>query len=155
MGFNFIIRMFFAMKPANLPPGQAIPQIYDYDIFSLYQRKDKIFQVQFKAGVTIEKEDVEELMSMIINQKGKGKCLLLVIFQEDNSFTNETREYMASDEVSKIIQASALVVKGLALEILGNGYIRINKPSRPVRLFKSPVTAVEWLRTFQVNDAVM
>ena len=71
-----------------------------------------------------------------------------MVFEEDNTFSKETREYISSDAVSNIIKADAFVIKGLALEILGQGYLKINKPNRPTRLFKSAAIAALWLLNF-------
>lgn len=73
---------------------------------------------------------------------------MLAVYEEDNLFSKEAREYIASDEVSEVVAADAFVIKGLALRIIGNGYLKINKPKRPGKLFSSQTLAVEWLKQF-------
>lgn len=119
--------------------------IHRFDDYSILKRKDGIIQVQFRAGFTIGVEDARKIMGLVERLKGEEKCLLMVVFEEDNTFSLETREYISSDRISGMIRADALVIKGLALEILGQGYIRINKPKRPTRLFKSVDVAAMWL----------
>lgn len=73
---------------------------------------------------------------------------LLVIYADDNLFSKENRKYVASKEVSNYVKADALVMKSLALKIIGNFYLKINKPSRPTRTFFDEEAAVKWLKEF-------
>jgi len=125
-----------------------VTQPFDFDGYTLYKRKDGIIEIRFKEGFTIGLEDAKNIVSTIEKIKEEEKCLFLVVFEEDNSFSLETREYISSDAVSKIIKADAFVIKGLALEILGQGYLKINKPNRPTRLFKSAAIGAMWLLNF-------
>ncbi|WP_317897084.1 DUF7793 family protein [Aurantibacillus circumpalustris] len=120
-------------------------QSHDFDGYTISKRKDGIVQVQFKPGFSIDIEHAKHMVTVIESIKENEKCLFLVVFEEDNTFSMETRNYFSSDAVSKIIKADALVIKGLAWEILGRGYLQINKPNRPTRLFKSAAIGTMWL----------
>jgi hypothetical protein len=123
----------------------CVPFAYDFAGYTISKRNDKILQVQFKSGYNIDLEDAKNIVEVIATIKDQEKCLFLIVFEEDNTFSMETREYFSSDFVSTIIKADAFVIKGLALEILGRGYLNINKPNRPTRLFKSAAIATLWL----------
>jgi hypothetical protein len=123
-------------------------EVHRYDGYFILKRSDGIIELRFDEGYTIEIEDAKKIISQIRSISQETKCLLLVVFKDDNSFSAETREYMSSDAVSEIVLANALVTKGLAMEILGQGYIRINQPTRPTRLFKSAAVAIMWLMSF-------
>jgi len=126
----------------------AVSEIYQFEGYKLFLRKHNIIQLEFEPGFHGGIEDGKKIVSTIQKIKGTGKCLLMVIYEEDNTFSKENREYIASDTVSAIIKADALVIKGLALRIIGNGYLRINKPNRPTRLFNSATDALAWLQQF-------
>jgi hypothetical protein len=119
-----------------------------FDGYTIHRRKDGIIQVQFKSGFAIGIDDARRIVNTVNKIRGNDKCLFLVVFEEDNTFSLETREYISSDAVSAIIKADAFVIKGLALEILGQGYLKINKPNRPTRLFKSVAIAAMWLLSY-------
>ncbi|PBQ34139.1 hypothetical protein CNR22_20960 [Sphingobacteriaceae bacterium] len=119
-----------------------------FEGYSLCRRPDDIIEIRFNEGFTIGLNDAKNIVAVIQALKTTEKCLFLVLFEEDNSFDLETREYISSDEVSKIIKADAFVIKGLAMEILGRGYLNINKPGRPTRLFKSAAAGAIWLLNY-------
>lgn len=125
-----------------------ISETRHFEGYCLSRRSDDIIQVQFKEGFTIGINDARNIVATLQQLKTSDRCLFLVLFEEDNTFDLETREYISSDEVSKIIKADAFVIKGLALEILGRGYLNINKPGRPTRLFKSAAAGTSWLMNF-------
>lgn len=125
-----------------------VADMHHFDGYTILKRKDKIIQVDFKSGFNIALDDAKHIVKTVEKIKEGEKCLFLVVFEEDNTFSKETREYISSDAVSQIIKADAFVIKGLALEILGQGYLKINKPNRPTRLFKSAAIAAMWLLNF-------
>lgn len=137
------------MELNNQPTGQAPLFFFDSEIYTLYKRRDGIFQLLLKKGCTLELRHSKEIIEHIKVIKGQNKCLLLTNFDNDSSVSSETRLYMASQEVSDIIAASASVVRGMAQRILLSGYVKINKPTRPVNFFESPGTALKWLLKYK------
>ncbi len=123
--------------------------IHRFPGYFMFRRSDGIIELQFEQGFNSDMEDAKHMVNTMVKIKGPGKCLLLVIYADDNTFTKENREYIASDEVNAVIKADGLVMKGLALKIIGNGYLRINKPKRPTRLFNTKDEAVAWLMKLQ------
>ena len=126
----------------------AASEIREFDGYYIFLRKDGFMQLQFKNGFSGDVEDARNMIETFKQLKTTEKVLALVIYEDDNTFTKETREFIASDEVSKTVKADALVIKGLALRIIGNGYLRINKPKRPTRMFNDTKLAIQWLEQF-------
>lgn len=89
--------------------------------------------------------DAINILGNISKLRNRNKYPLLVVYADDNSFSNETRFHISKHTLSK---ADALVSKSLALRIIGNFYIKINKPIRPTRLFNDVESAIIWLNTF-------
>ncbi len=131
------------------PQEELASEVFSFNGYFMFMRKDGIIHVQFEAGFVGGLEHARHQVSIINQLRGNRKALVLAIYEEDNSFSKEAREYVASDEVSDIVAADAFVIKGLALRILGNGYLRINKPRRPGRLFNSRTQAIAWLKKFK------
>lgn len=132
--------------------GITNAEVHRFDGYIILKRSDGIIELRFDEGYNIEVDDAKRIISEISAITKRSKCLLLVVFKDDNSFSAETREYMSSDAVSEIVLANALVTRGLAMEILGQGYIKINQPSRPTRLFKSVAVAIMWLMSFMESN---
>jgi len=129
----------------------ALSQIHEFDGYYVFMRKDGIMQLLFKPGFSGDVENAKNMIFTFKKISPDKKVLALVIYQDDNTFTKETREFIASAEVSETVAADALVIKGLALRIIGNGYLRINRPNRPTRIFNSVESALKWLEQF-LND---
>jgi hypothetical protein len=114
--------------------------------YAIFLRNDTIIQLQFKDGFSGEIEDVINIVNKI-KEFGNGIRLpVLSIFAEDNLFSKEAREYVSSNEVSSFVKADAFVIKSLALKIVGNFYLKFNKPTRPTRMFNDTETAVQWIK---------
>lgn len=124
---------------------RAISNIHYFEGYCIFMRTDHIIELRFDKGFNGDANDAKNMVSVFKQIKGPEKALLLVVYDEDNTFSKDAREYIASDEVSKVLKADALVIKGLALKIIGNGYLKINKPKRPTRLFNSVPEALDWL----------
>jgi hypothetical protein len=121
---------------------------YQCDGFTIFRRKDGIIQVEFSGGYNISLADAQKQIGIFRQMQQGDKCLLLAIFKEDTTFGKDVREFISGDEVSGVIKADALVIRGLALKILTNGYLRINKPNRPCRVFNNTTNALKWLHNY-------
>lgn len=75
------------------------------------------------------------------------KMPVLIIAGKGSLADKETREFAASKEGTKYASAVAFVIKSLAQKILGNAYLKINKPVVPTALFDNEEKAVKWLKT--------
>ncbi len=77
--------------------------------------------------------------------RGKDYCVMF----EAGSFTDfskKAKEASASEEHSTGRIALALITQNLAMKIIADLYLRINKPKTPTRVFKNKTEALEWLR---------
>ncbi|MCW3085283.1 MAG: hypothetical protein JWP12_2649 [Bacteroidetes bacterium] len=126
----------------------AISEIYTFKGYSVFMRHDHIIQLQFEEdGFYGDLDDAKNMMDTFRKLNNGTRHALIVIYQENNMFSKEVREYIAQKEISdEILLADALVIKGLALKILGNAYLKINKPTRPTALFTNQEDALKWLR---------
>lgn len=62
--------------------------------------------------------------------------------------TSEARQYVGSPERSSKALAEAYVIKSLPQKLLGNFYIRFDKPLAPTKLFTDEKKALLWLKQF-------
>jgi hypothetical protein len=84
-----------------------------------------------------------------LSAAGDKDYLCLIDSRKVNSITKEARDYLASDDGSKHIIASALVLDSKVGKLLGNFFLQINKPKVPLRLFTNRNDALEWLNSFK------
>ena len=130
------------IKYSNLVASEIIQTIG----YSIFLRKDNIIQLQIHETFFVELSDAMSILESILKLSNGTKYPLLVIYADDNSFSTETRAYIANHTLTK---ADALVGTSLALRIVGNFYIKINKPIRPTRMFNDVESAMIWLNAFK------
>ena len=126
-----------------------ISEVYDFDGYTIFLSKDNIMQLKFKPKFHGEEKDARNMIDVFRKIMKGEKCLALVIYQEDNMFTKEAREYIATDEVGEVVKADALIITGLPMKLIGNFYLQINKPKRPTRMFTKPEDGLKWLQQFK------
>jgi len=123
-------------------------EILQFKGYSMFLRKDGIVQIQFEIGF---EGGINEAKNMVdcIKKLSKGKPIpILVIYSDFNFFDNQARTYVASQEVSTIVKADALVINSAGLKIIGNIYLSINKPQRPTKIFTDENLALKWAKQF-------
>ncbi|MBL7902705.1 MAG: hypothetical protein JNK73_11975 [Bacteroidia bacterium] len=112
----------------------------------IQQIEEGIVENYFLSGESIEVEDFRELKQANIELMGQKPYTVLVTAEELTSFTREAREYVASKEYVGITIAKALLISGLGQRIIGNFYMKVNKPNIKTKLFSDRDKAIEWLR---------
>lgn len=112
--------------------------------------KDEIVHLVYKKGANVSLEAIEEnLKAKIAIQKGKAMKTLVDV-RAVWQYSDEAREVVSSKRFQKITIAMAVVVVGysLAIKMIANFFMRINKPVTPTKLFKKEANAIEWLKNY-------
>ena len=106
--------------------------------------------VQFQCiDHTYTENDVKEI-NLALGRIANGEKVLQLVIASDYSTVNPAaRKAMGRPEYSIFSIAEAYLIKSLAQKILGNFYLKIDKPSVPTRLFNDYDEALNWLRQFK------
>jgi hypothetical protein len=113
--------------------------------FFEYDEQKRIVFITLKDKSDIGIEESKE-MAAITKKLTQGKpYLTLVDGRAEVNVTRESREFAVSPRGQNNMKAEAIVVNNLAQKIIGNFFIRINKPKYPTRLFSNLNDAEEWL----------
>lgn len=116
-------------------------------------RSDGIVNLHIKSNQTLTGEDTRSMVEYI-GKIGNGKKLLVLITTGEYSLADkESREFGASKAGNEYTLAAAIVVKSLAQKLIGNAYIKVNKPIAPNALFTAEQKAIEWLKTFMKQQS--
>lgn len=105
-----------------------------------------VIENRIKEGVFIEKEDILELKKANLKLAEGERYVVLVVSGHLASISKEARELSASKEFAVQAIAKALVVEYLGHKIVGNFYLKINKPAMKTKLFSNREDALIWLR---------
>lgn len=114
--------------------------------FEIREEQLPIFRLTIFEGVEIELEDVME-MAAAFRKLSQGQKFA-VLLDATNPFTlsSEARNMIASKELTSDRMAAAFVTRSLANKLVGNFFIKFNKPATPTKLFSDEASAMEWLR---------
>lgn len=111
-------------------------------------QEEGIIRYEIDGIDEITKDNLIEYFEVIQNL-GNGKSFCnLVLLNKFVSVGSEARKVAASEENNRYTIADAFVTDSVALKLVGNFYMRYDKPVRPTKLFTNEEDALTWLRTF-------
>ena len=105
-----------------------------------------IVLIRIKDHSSIEENDIIEAKEHNLKLT-EGKAYAIVL--ETGDFTDisqEARAAMASEKMEANRKATALVITKFAQKLIGNFYLRVNKPSVPTRMFSEKEKAMTWAK---------
>jgi hypothetical protein len=111
-----------------------------------------IIENTIKENVVLEVEDVRSIKEINLRLCEGKNYALLVDPKEGSSITDEARALLASPELGQYNLAKAILIHTNKQKIIGNIYLRVNKPFVKTRMFTNREKALVWLRQ-QISDA--
>lgn len=115
--------------------------------FTLSYNNDGYYELFIKDNVEIFLED----MHLIIEAQKNlvGKRIPILISGGKYSTTNvEVMKFLAKNENMPYSKVSAYITNSISQKLLGNFYIKINKPQRPTKFFNNKEEAIAWLKQY-------
>lgn len=95
----------------------------------------------------IEESDIWAIKKANISlTNGKPYCIL-VTAGHLSSISKEAKELTASKDFAQNTVAKAFLVDSLGHKIVGNLYLKINKPHIKTKVFTNRELAIDWLRS--------
>jgi hypothetical protein len=125
---------------------------FETDVYKMVVYSDGFVEFIVKNGVTLDVKDLLQSRKQSLEYLTGKKFFVLVEAEEFFQITIEARNMGASEDYSKDMGAVALYSKDLSLKILGNLYIKINKPQAPTRFFDEREKASAWLRSLMSKE---
>ena len=113
--------------------------------------EDGIMHIHIKGGSEIELEDAVLIVEALGKLGGGKKYPVFIDCGEFSSVDKEARVFSTSPESNIYTLADAIAYDTLAHKLIGNFYIKYNKPSVPTQIFPSKEEAIKWLKTYKVN----
>jgi hypothetical protein len=120
-----------------------------------YDPETRIVQMTALPGSTFDAHHALDNRTAALELAGWERCGLIFESDTDIVTTPEMRQVSASEQYNSHYIAVALVSPSLAMKILGNFYMRINRPTVPTRFFSQQDIAVEWMRKEIAKDSLV
>jgi len=133
-----------------IPTPQASLFLASIDLgyASVHLRGDGLLQVDTAHDHVVTEQEARIITYSMGRVSGEVPRPVLKIAGRDSTEDEGTREFTASHEGQRYSLAEAVVINSTAQRLMGNFYLRINRPVKPMRLFTSVEEAVKWLKTF-------
>jgi len=104
-----------------------------------------IKELVVKQGQTFNEADLAESRRLSSEHLPNAKFYVLMEGEEEATVSTNAKRLAASKEYAQHTFALALCTSNLALRIMGNLFLKINRPSVLTRLFESREEALAWL----------
>lgn len=115
--------------------------------FKLELNDQGFYELIIKDNVEISIEDA--ILIREAQKKMGGKRLPMLIYGGKYSSTNtDALKFISKNENMPYSKASAYLMFTLSQILLGNFYLKMNKPERPTRFFKNKEEAIIWLKQY-------
>jgi hypothetical protein len=117
--------------------------------YTVSLRSDGIMQVDIKPEVEITVEEIKAGVEVIRELGGGEQFPILFLAGEYSLPSDQARSFLAKSTSKIYALAEAYVINSFPQKIVGNFYLKVNKPKRPTKIFTNEEDAVEWLKSFR------
>lgn len=105
--------------------------------------------ITIAEGTEVDLALLKKIIASMAQLQHKKKLPVLIVMESFSMPTEEARLFLAKKNSSPNAVAEAYVIHSMAQKIIGNFYLKVNKPHRPTKLFNDKVEALEWLKDFE------
>ncbi|MBL7920084.1 MAG: hypothetical protein JNJ40_07195 [Bacteroidia bacterium] len=108
---------------------------------------DVIYMYTFEDA-QIEIPEIDELNLKTRSLVGDKPYYIIVIPGIGTTSSHEARKYAAKLKDKNIV-AEAIVITNLAIRLLANFYMSINRPEQKIKLFSNETAALDWINSIK------
>jgi hypothetical protein len=116
-------------------------------------REPDLLVARFLPGADVDVEDARECLDVGLRLAGGRPMPVLVDLRPIRSQTAEARAHFASVHTTRVATAVALLIGSPVSRVIGNFFLRLNRPEAPTRLFDSEEAARAWLHEVRAASA--
>ncbi len=102
-------------------------------------------EIVVKKDIILQVEDVWESHQLSVEQLRVPRYYVLLEGEENSSVSQEAKRAVASEEYYKNVGALALCSDKTTENIMGNLFLKVNKPKVPTHFFNDRNQAIKWL----------
>lgn len=129
-------------------PGAIVTSEIVHPIFRLIRRSDGIVQLNTADDAYFTIREAREFTDALRTITGGVPHPVLKVPGKHANVDKDSRTFMATEEALQYSIAEAVIIRNMAQRIIGNFYLRFDRPKKPVRLFDSMTEAEAWLKNF-------
>ena len=133
------------MRPISKTTLKVNEAAFSNDKFEIFILSKNIFKIKPKENIELDAQDAFEIRKNFASLAVGNKWAVLTDGGNYFTTTSEFRQLLASKAFTDHRVALAIVTKSMATKIIGNFFIKVNKPGTPTKLFISETDAYDWL----------
>jgi hypothetical protein len=107
---------------------------------------DGVLRCTVKATDRHDLEDARENVGAASEMAGGRRMPLLLDMRQARNVSREARAHYSGDENAPNILALAMLIDSPLGVVIGNFFLKVNRPPYPLRLFRNEREAEQWLR---------
>lgn len=113
--------------------------------------EDHIMRVEVSPDITYDINDALETLKLRLEADSKNKHKIISTLDGAVNSTKAARDFSASETVGAFTTANAVITSSSITQVSLNFFLRIARPSFPVKFFTSKEEALTWLNTFKTE----
>ena len=117
-------------------------------------REDKITHIHYGSGI-MSLEHATELIEKIKNESPWKISPIYASAEPFASHDSEARNYLVSKDVLEYCSAIGVFASSFAQKLTVNIFIKIWKPSKPIKLFSTETETLNWLGKFETKNKLI
>jgi hypothetical protein len=117
------------------------------DVFTLILLDNGILHMHV-SGADYGVEEIKRMVAIAGKMTNFKAVPFFITLDEKANPNGEARAYWSLKESCPYALAEGSIIRSTAHKLLGNFYLRVNKPGRPTKLFTAEEEAFEWLEGF-------
>jgi hypothetical protein len=122
---------------------------FETNAYTMNVHDDLFIEFKVKKNVTLQASDVWESRDQSVEHIPGKKFFVLFEGDDNSGVSGDARRAGASLEYTKHVAVLALYSNKFHENIIGNLFLKINKPLVPTKFFDNRDNAIAWLKTFQ------
>lgn len=112
-------------------------------------REDGVVHYVSRDGAALDAENTLELFAAYRSLAGDGPHLILSDIRGVRSSTSESRALATTEDATALHRAAGVIVGSRLTRMMGNLFLRLNRPGYPTRLFSDEASALAWLHAIE------
>lgn len=120
------------------------------EAFTIKLRSDGIVHSHTSGEIEFNVDSLKKFTVVMGRMLEYRTAPLLLTLDEFAIPPVETRVFWAKKDSCPYASAEAYIATNIGHKIIGNFYLKLNKPGRPTKIFSNEDDAIAWLKTFLV-----
>ncbi|UKN00520.1 hypothetical protein K6119_12335 [Paracrocinitomix mangrovi] len=119
-------------------------EYHDLNCYYTWMGDDGIMRTKVKSGARIKLEDAKANSEVVNSYQDHAPFPLIIDTTSVLSMSKDARDFLAIKNRETVINGMAIIRNSLIGNMVANFYIRLSKPTVPVKLFRNEEDAKMW-----------